>query len=119
MSKIVLFFFSIRSHLFVFLSFVLLFLEGVILPVICGVLSALVIFLVVGVAVICFERRKNKTKQKGTKLAFQSPHSDWPFALLVDIQNHIFLLFFEDTFCFLADDFFIMSSYFIEICGYC
>lgn len=38
--------------------------EGGILPVICGVLSALVIFLVVGVAVICFERRKNKTKKE-------------------------------------------------------
>lgn len=37
---------------------------GGILPVICGVLSALVILLVVGVAAICFERRKNKTKQK-------------------------------------------------------
>ncbi|CAI5652036.1 unnamed protein product [Oreochromis niloticus] len=38
--------------------------EGGILPVICGVLSALVILLVVGVAAICFEKRKNKTKQK-------------------------------------------------------
>lgn len=72
---------------------------------ICGVLSALVIFLVVGVAVICFERRKNKTK-KGTKLAFQSPHS--AFCSSCRYTESHYASFLKTLFCFLVNDFFIM-----------
>lgn len=84
-------FFSLHKNMCLWTCLFLCFIvEAGILPVICGVLSALVIFLTVAAAVICAQRKNQRnTPTKGTNLPFYSSFRLF-FLLLCFLQKNKF-----------------------------